>query len=278
MTNNEHRVSAIILGLFCVVAHQMKQKLMSILLLILIILFPLGFSLLLSSAIEKIMSIPVEETFSGVATLIALVVTVCIYVDQQKTAIKDKDDKYKMRVRDAAKLVVMQIDHAESVINRALSESNITPSLPKIIGESEWEKNKHLLVEHLKNHDLDLINKFFVTCEQLEETRKQMIMLNSEQLNEKARCVQRETSQYVAEKIKKDFLPSEYSQSQMNLSFEDEMQPFANRLDHYYLTKMLNGFNPSYGCYFLDKIRNENNQKLKGTDTYRELRRISQMN
>ena len=64
----------------------------------------------------------------------------------------------------------------------------------------------------------------------------------------------------------------------MNLSFEDEMQPFANRLDHYYLTKMLNGFNPSYGYYFLDKIRNENNQKLKGTDTYRELRSISQMN
>ena len=224
------------------------------------------------------MGIGFEKTFSGVATLIALVGTILIYGHQQKMAAKDKDDKYKLRVRDAAKLVVMQIDHAENVINRALSESNIGPSLPKIIGESEWEKNKHLLVEHLKSHDLDLINKFFVTCEQLEETRKQMITLNSEQLNEKARCVQRETSQFVVEKIKENFSPGSHLPSQTNSVFEDEMQPFVVLLDKYYTSQMLNGFSPAYGGYFLGKISNENNQKLKGTDTYRELRNISQMN
>ncbi|WP_305829867.1 hypothetical protein [Photobacterium leiognathi] len=236
-------------------------------------------SLTVSLVIEHFFDISTESTFSGITTLLAIVVTFYTYSDQKKS-LKDKEHKEKLeqviiQQREAAKLVVMQIDHADSVIKIARKNKKISAVLPKFIGESEWDKNKHVLVERLKSTDLDFINSYFIACEQLEETRKIIVNLQAEQLNEKARCIQQELAREIVkiqEHCDEYTLPADVEDLQ-----KTKVLPFFNRFNYMYISPALGEYEPQYSQNLLTQVLFESNLEIKTTMAYRTLREIAAM-
>ncbi|PSW58760.1 hypothetical protein C0W54_21075 [Photobacterium kishitanii] len=262
-----------------------------------LIISSLVVSYTLSFLINKILDVNISDTFSGITTLVAIVVTLYMYDEQrqlqrekdreekdkdreeeEKIKLKDREEEKKRiatKQRDAAKLVVMQIDHADSVIQSAKKSKKISATLPKFLGESEWDKNRHILVERLNITDRDLINRYFVACEQLEETRKIVVNLQAEQLNEKARCIQQQLSSQIVEiqsQCDEYTLFTEIEEIQKN-----KVLPFFNRLDFLYIKQPLGDYDPQFSTNFLTQVLYENDIEIKGTTSYQSLREIAGM-
>lgn len=229
-------------------------------------------SLFCSYILKAYFEMPIESTFSGIATVGVIIITFYTYEDQkkEKKRIDSEEEKNRTttRQRDSAKLVVMQIDRADAVMKSAKKNGFISATLPKFIGESEWDKSKHILVDRLSSTDLDFINSYFIACEQLEESRSIVVNLEAEQLNEKARCIQRVLSTKVASEIEKN---SPTDETKNNLfSFSDQLRNFYINLDY-------GQYNPNYQKLFFAQVLNENDTNIKGTTAYKALRAIAEM-
>ncbi|PSW68687.1 hypothetical protein C0Z01_14090 [Photobacterium kishitanii] len=175
----------------------------------------------------------------------------------------------------AAKLVVMQIDHADSVIKLAKRDNKISITLPKFIGESEWDKNKHILVDRLDSTEMEIINTYFVACEQLEETRKITVNLQAEQLNAKARSIQHQLAEEI---VRAQIDCNEYSQvDEINDILNKDVIPFSNRLDFLYKNQSFGEYEPQYFHNIFTQILNQKNIEIKGTAPYSKLRNIAGM-
>ena len=66
--------------------------------------------------------------------------------------------------RNAATIVVMDIRHAEQVVQSILEKGMVDRFLKNILSENNWAKYKHLFASDLSSDDFAAFNRFFDSC------------------------------------------------------------------------------------------------------------------
>jgi hypothetical protein len=114
--------------------------------------------------------------FTGVVTFLVGIVAMFLYF-------KQKDD-FKS---DTASIILMEIRQAEELIDELVNKSigsSINSSIVLLLPTNNWNKYNYLFIKDLDQDELDLINRFYSKCSQID---KVMLQLNiSTQLEQKA--------------------------------------------------------------------------------------------
>src|SRR5690606_30326637 len=66
--------------------------------------------------------------------------------------------------RNAATVIVMDIRHAEQVVQSLLEKGNIDKSLKRVLSENNWGRYKHLFATTFSPDDFAAFNRFFDAC------------------------------------------------------------------------------------------------------------------
>jgi len=124
--------------------------------------------------------------------------------------IKQKND-YK---RDAASIILMEIRHAEKVVERMkMSGITVSVSIDSILPTNNWSKYNYLFIKDFDQDELELINNFYNQCSLIDNALMQINL--SRQLEQKANYIHQSLVQMARDSIsdadfenkKNQFLP-----------------------------------------------------------------------
>jgi len=118
------------------------------------------------------------EIFNSIVTLIVGLVAFVIYWLTKRT-----------EKRNAATIVVMDIRHAEQVVESIL-ERGIDKSLKSILHENNWAKYKHLFASDFSYDDFAAFNRFFDACVEIADAKRRMMEVFYANLTSKASIAQ----------------------------------------------------------------------------------------
>lgn len=125
-----------------------------------------------------------------VAVIAAIVGTSAIYL-----YITQKNDKK----RDAANIVLMEIRHAEKMIDQIRGGGTIE-MLQTLLLTNKWSKYNYLFIEDLDRDELDLINNFYNQCSLIDNSLTQLSI--SYQLKQKSDHIHNALADLAIEEIK----------------------------------------------------------------------------
>lgn len=92
---------------------------------------------------------------------------------------------------NAATIVIMDIRHAEQVVQSILEKGNVDTSLKNILVANNWEKYKHLFANNFSQDDFSAFDKFFGACSEICEARNNMLSVFYAGLTAKAEIAQK---------------------------------------------------------------------------------------
>lgn len=103
------------------------------------------------------------EIINSIVTLIVGLVAFVVYW------LKKREEK-----RNAATIVIMDIRHAEQVVNSILEKGMVDTYLKNILSENNWAKYKHLFASNLSTDDFSAFNRFFDSCVEISDATRRM--------------------------------------------------------------------------------------------------------
>lgn len=109
--------------------------------------------------------------------------------------------KKRSEKRNAATIIVMDIRHAEQVVNALLEKGVVDRSLKDILLENNWTKYKHLFASDFSQDDFSAFNRFFVSCVEISDARRRMLEVFYSNLNAKASFAQQKLLEIDALKV-----------------------------------------------------------------------------
>ena len=92
--------------------------------------------------------------------------------------------------RNAATIILMDIRHAEYVVQSILEKGAVDTFIKKIIAENNWSKYKHLFASDFSQDDFLAFNRFFEACVDISEARSRMLEVFNSGLRAKAEKLQ----------------------------------------------------------------------------------------
>lgn len=92
--------------------------------------------------------------------------------------------------RNAATMIIMDIRHAEQVIQSILEKGSIDTFMKDVITENNWSKYKHLFASKFSQDDFASFNRFFDSCVDISVARSKMLDVFHAGLCAKAEKVQ----------------------------------------------------------------------------------------
>jgi hypothetical protein len=92
---------------------------------------------------------------------------------------------------NAATIVIMDIRHAEQVVQSILEKGVVDTYLKNILFDNNWEKYKHLFAGSFSQDDFLAFNRFFGACSEISEARRRMLTVFDAGLSAKAEIAQR---------------------------------------------------------------------------------------
>ncbi len=92
--------------------------------------------------------------------------------------------------RNAATIILMDIRHAEQIVHSILEKGTVDSYLKNIITENNWNKYKHLFATNFSQDDFSAFNRFFNSCVEISEARKNMLEIFNSSLRAKAEHIQ----------------------------------------------------------------------------------------
>jgi hypothetical protein len=119
------------------------------------------------------------ENFKNLATPIAGIVALVVYW------MSKRNEK-----RNAATIVLMDIRHAEHVVQSILEKGAVDTFVKKIIAENNWSKYKHLFASDFSQDEFLAFNRFFESCMDISEARTRMLEIFNSGLRAKAEKLQ----------------------------------------------------------------------------------------
>lgn len=90
----------------------------------------------------------------------------------------------------AATIIIMDIRHAEGVVQSILERNQIDISTKDVLSENNWSKYKHLFAKNFSQDDFVAFNRFFDSCVEMSDARKRLREVFYTSLNAKAQLVQ----------------------------------------------------------------------------------------
>lgn len=96
----------------------------------------------------------------------------------------------KAEKRNAATIVIMDIRHAEQVVQSILEKGAVDTFVKNILLENNWEKYKHLFAGNFSQDDFSAFNRFFGACLEISEARSRMMEIFNAGLCAKAAVAQ----------------------------------------------------------------------------------------
>ncbi len=79
--------------------------------------------------------------------------------------------------RNAATIVIMDIRHAEQIVQSILEKGVVDTYLKNILFDNNWEKYKHLFAGNFSQDDFSAFNRFFGACLEISEARRRMLAI-----------------------------------------------------------------------------------------------------
>lgn len=119
------------------------------------------------------------ENFKNLATPIVGTVALVVYW------LNKRSDK-----RNAATIVLMDIRHAEQVVQSILEKGAVDTLVKNIISENNCSKYKHLFASDFSQDDFLAFNRFFESCVDISEARTRMLDIFNSGLRAKAEKLQ----------------------------------------------------------------------------------------
>ncbi|CDT34653.1 hypothetical protein VCR14J2_300173 [Vibrio coralliirubri] len=90
----------------------------------------------------------------------------------------------------AATIVVMDIRHAESVVQSILERNQIDITTKDVLSENNWSKYKHLFANDFSQDDFAAFNRFFESCVEMSDARMRLREVFYTSINAKAQVLQ----------------------------------------------------------------------------------------
>jgi len=90
----------------------------------------------------------------------------------------------------AATIIIMDVRHAESVVQSILEKNQIDISIKDVLFENNWSKYKHLFAKDFSQDDFAAFNRFFESCAEMSYARNRMHEVFYTTINTKARLMQ----------------------------------------------------------------------------------------
>jgi hypothetical protein len=90
----------------------------------------------------------------------------------------------------AATIVIMDIRHAESVVQSILEKDQIDINTKDVLFENNWSKYKHLFAKDFSQDDFAAFNRFFDSCVEMSDARNKLREVHYTTINTKARLMQ----------------------------------------------------------------------------------------
>lgn len=119
------------------------------------------------------------ENFKNLAAPIVGTVALIVYWLNKRT-----------EKRNAATIVLMDIRHAEHVVQSILEKGTVDTFVKKIITENNWSKYKHLFASDFSQDDFLAFNRFFEACVDISESRTRMLEIFNSGIRAKAEKLQ----------------------------------------------------------------------------------------
>ncbi len=90
----------------------------------------------------------------------------------------------------AATIIVMDIRHAESVVQSIVEKNQIDISTKDVLSENNWSKYKHLFANDFSQDDFAAFNRFFESCVEMSDARMRLREVFYTTINAKAKILQ----------------------------------------------------------------------------------------
>ena len=90
----------------------------------------------------------------------------------------------------AATIIIMDIRHAENVVQSILEKNQIDISTNDVLSENNWSKYKHLFANNFSQDDFAAFNRFFESCVEMSDARMRLREVFYTSINAKAQLTQ----------------------------------------------------------------------------------------
>ena len=90
----------------------------------------------------------------------------------------------------AATIIIMDIRHAENVVQSILEKDSIDISTKDVLLENNWSKYKYLFANDFSQDDFASFNRFFESCVEMSDARMRIREVFYTTINTKARLLQ----------------------------------------------------------------------------------------
>ena len=90
----------------------------------------------------------------------------------------------------AATIIIMDIRHAESVVQSILEKDLVDMSTKDVLSENNWSKYKHLFANNFSQDDFAAFNRFFEGCVEMSDARMRLREVFYTTINAKAYVLQ----------------------------------------------------------------------------------------
>lgn len=124
-------------------------------------------------------SIKLAELINGGITLVAGGFAYMVYY------LKKSSEK-----RNAAIIVLMDIRHAEQIVQSILEKGAVDINLKNILLENNWGKYKHLFASDFSYDDFAAFNRYFDSCVEISDARQRIMEVFLANLTAKASVAQ----------------------------------------------------------------------------------------
>jgi len=132
-----------------------------------------------------------SSVFIALATFAVGIFAYIIYTKQKRD--------YK---RDAANIILMEIRHAEKVVEQMkMGSVAITNTTKILLPTNNWIRYNYLFIKDFDRDELDLINNFYNQCSSIDSGLSQMSI--SKQLEQKGSSIQNTLAQIAKDSISK---------------------------------------------------------------------------
>jgi len=119
------------------------------------------------------------EYLNSVVTLLVGLVALVVYV------LSKRHEK-----SSAATIIIMDIRHAENVVQSILERDQIDIYTKDVLSENNWSKYKHLFAKDFSQDDFVAFNRFFESCVEMSDARLRLREVFYTSLNAKAQLLQ----------------------------------------------------------------------------------------
>lgn len=118
--------------------------------------------------------------------------------------------------QDAANIILMEIRHAESIIDQIKKSESIEAS-QILLPTNNWSKYNYLFIKDLDRDELDLVNNFYNQCELINKSLSQLSI--SSQLEQKSNAIHSALVQLAMEESK---LSADDNVNRTNFNYKKE--------------------------------------------------------